>query len=84
MHFAGEADGMNGIDFAFYKNRAFYHTRFDSIPGMGHQEARRSLWAMLETTRGAGLALLNDDRVHDDHEPGVYFDSKWLLNDFND
>ena len=69
-------EGMDGVDFAFYKNRAFYHTKFDSIPGMGHQEARKSLWAMLETTRGAGFAMLNDDQVHTDREPGVYFDGK--------
>ncbi|KAI0090888.1 hypothetical protein BDY19DRAFT_938120 [Irpex rosettiformis] len=70
----GEKEGMDGVDFAFYKNRAYYHTKFDSIPGMGHQEARKSLWGMMETARGAGSALLNDDTVHGDREPGVYFD----------
>jgi hypothetical protein len=75
---ADEKRGMDGIDFAFYKNRAFYHTKFDSIPGMGHQESRKALWAIMETVRGAGQALLNDDDVHNEKEPGIYFDSEWL------
>ncbi|KAI0343578.1 hypothetical protein BDW22DRAFT_1356037 [Trametopsis cervina] len=70
----GEKKGMDGLDFAFYKNRAFYHTKFDSIPGMGLNEARRSLWSLMETARGAGLALLNDDAIEGGDEPGVYFD----------
>ena len=51
----GEKNGMGGVDLAFYKNRAFYHTRFDSIPGMGRDEGRKALWAMMETTQGVGV-----------------------------
>ncbi|KAI0688998.1 hypothetical protein BC835DRAFT_1441523 [Cytidiella melzeri] len=69
-----EKKGMDGLDFAFYKNRAFYHTQFDSIPGMGHQEARKALWTMMETAQGAGIALLDVDEVEDGNEPGIYFD----------
>ena len=66
---------MQGLDVAFYKNRAFYHSPRDSIPGMGYGAGRKALWAMLETARGAGLALLNDDATAAaDGAPGVYFD----------
>ncbi|KAH9927741.1 uncharacterized protein B0H18DRAFT_1159691 [Fomitopsis serialis] len=71
----GVRDPMYGLDVAFYKNRAFYHTPRDSIPGMGYGEGKKALWAMLETARGAGLALLNDDdTTDDDGSQGVYFD----------
>ncbi|GJE94757.1 Zn-dependent exopeptidase [Phanerochaete sordida] len=70
----GEKDGMAGIDFAFYKNRAYYHTPFDSIPGMGRDEGRKALWAMMETIRGAGLELLNGPGIDDNGDTGVYFD----------
>lgn len=73
----GEKDGMGGLDLAFYKNRAYYHTPFDSIPGMGRDEGRKALWAMLETVRGAGLELLNGPDA-EDTAPGVYFDSKCI------
>ncbi|KIP09032.1 hypothetical protein PHLGIDRAFT_126626 [Phlebiopsis gigantea 11061_1 CR5-6] len=69
----GEKKGMGGVDLAFYKNRAFYHTAFDSIPGMGRDEGRKSLWAMMETTQGVGLQLLNGADA-EDTSAGVYFD----------
>ena len=65
---------MQGLDVAFYKNRAFYHSLRDLIPGMGYGEGKKTLWAMLETAWGAGLALLNDDATaNDDHSLGIYF-----------
>ncbi|KAI0364003.1 Zn-dependent exopeptidase [Pilatotrama ljubarskyi] len=70
----GEAAGLEGFDFAFYKNRAYYHTLRDSISGMGHNGARKAIWAMLETVRGAGLTLLNDDHPGTDTTKPVYFD----------
>ncbi|KAI0919190.1 hypothetical protein AcW1_003359 [Taiwanofungus camphoratus] len=70
----GERGGMSGLDFAFYKNRAYYHTPRDSIPGMGYEEGRKALWAMLETAHGAGLSLLNDDQTTGDGGAAVYFD----------
>ena len=75
----GEKNGMGGVDLAFYKNRAFYHTPFDSIPGMGRDEGRKALWAMMETTQGVGLQLLNGADA-EDTSSGVYFDceSVWL------
>ena len=70
----GKKTGLTGIDFAFYTNRAFYHTPLDSIPGMGRDEGRKSLWAMMESTRGAGLEMLNGDAGTGDGDTGVYFD----------
>ncbi|KAI8970991.1 hypothetical protein BD414DRAFT_540578 [Trametes punicea] len=70
----GEAAGLQGFDFAFYKNRAYYHTPRDTISGMGHGGAKRALWAMLETVWGSGLVLLNDSEPGTDTRPPVYFD----------
>ena len=72
----GVREPMQGLDVAFYKNRAFYHSPRDSIPGMGHGEGRKALWSMMELVRGSALSLLNDDDSHEDHRPSVYFDSK--------
>ncbi len=76
----GQKAGLEGIDFAFYKNRAFYHTSFDSIPGMGRNEGRKSLWAMMDSVRGAGLEMLNRDAAAGGGDTGVYFDSKSRCN----
>ena len=81
---SGEVSGMEGVDLSFYKNRALYHTPKDTIPGAGRSEARKSLWAMLEAARGAGLSLLNDDQPKNDKVPGVYFDGSSVLSLHND
>ncbi|KAH7911326.1 hypothetical protein BJ138DRAFT_937247 [Hygrophoropsis aurantiaca] len=70
-----EQGGMNGLDFAFYRGRSRYHTKYDSIPGMGGGE--KALWAMMEGTRAASVVLANDDRTHDGTAMAskpVYFD----------
>lgn len=72
----GEAEGLHGFDFAFYKNRAYYHTPRDSISGMGQGEGRKALWAMMELVRGSALSLLNDDNSGEDNRASVYFDSE--------
>lgn len=72
----GEAEGLQGFDFAFYKNRAYYHTPRDSISGMGQGEGRKALWAMMELVRGSALSLLNDDNSGKDARASVYFDCK--------
>ena len=72
----GVKDGLQGADFAFYQRRSVYHTPRDSIAELGTDEARKSVWAMLDGARGAGLSLLNDERHADDRDAGVYFDSK--------
>ncbi|KAF5343636.1 hypothetical protein D9757_014678 [Collybiopsis confluens] len=50
---------MRGLDFAFYRGRSKYHTKFDSIPFL--EGGDRALWAMMEPTWAAGVALANDD-----------------------
>ncbi|GLB36490.1 putative peptidase family M28 [Lyophyllum shimeji] len=62
---------MEGLDFAFYKGRSHYHTRYDAIPFL--RGGTRALWSMMEAVDGAGRALL--DQGHG--EPAgdvVYFD----------
>jgi hypothetical protein len=67
---------MEGLDFAFYKGRSKYHTKYDSVPGTVGGE--KALWAMMEAVRGAGSALVNDGSTHvgkvDGGEDPVYFD----------
>ena len=47
---------MDGVDLAFYKNRALYHTKFDSLTYA--EGGRRSLQAMIEAIRHGGLEML--------------------------
>jgi hypothetical protein len=48
----------------------------------GANGAKESLWAMMETSRGVGIALLNDEKTHagdNGVEAPVYFDCKcWV------
>jgi hypothetical protein len=69
-----EGGNMQGLDFAFYKHRSRYHTKYDSIAGL--DGGQRAMWAMMESARSAGQALLDDDRTHDKGGRGVYFDCK--------
>lgn len=76
----GDGPGMEGIDFAFYQGRSSYHTKYDSIPGA--KGGRKALWAMMDSTRAAGLELLNRDDVNDSKSPvdaPVYFDRQFLI-----
>ena len=70
--------GKEGLDFAFYKRRSHYHTKYDSIPGtMG---GKKALWAMMENTHGASVALTNHNDFHvrplGQRDRPVYFDRK--------
>lgn len=71
-----EQAGLDGLDFAFYRGRSRYHTWYDSISGM--QGSKKALWAMMEATHGASLALANDGTVHAQplprQERPVYFE----------
>ena len=70
---------MQGIDLEFYKGRSKYHTKFDTAPQLDN-EARRSLWAMMDAARGSGVVLLDDPEYanHGHRKAGraVYFDRK--------
>lgn len=76
-----EKAGLDGLDFAFYRGRSRYHTWDDSIPGM--EGGKKALWAMMEATHGASLALANDDTVHPQslsrQEKPVYFECERFL-----
>lgn len=59
---SGKSGGhMEGLDFAFYKKRAFYHTPYDVVPHLNGGE--RAISAMLDTCLGAGNALLNNRKI---------------------
>ncbi|KAG7093656.1 hypothetical protein E1B28_007318 [Marasmius oreades] len=68
------ANGMRGVDFAFYRGRARYHTRYDAIPWMEGKE--RALWDMIQAALGTGIALVNEgDEVNlSSTRKGVWFD----------
>jgi hypothetical protein len=40
---------MEGLDFAFYKGRSKYHTKYDSI--VYTEGGRKALWAMMDSVR---------------------------------
>ena len=64
---------MDGVDLAFYKNRALYHTKFDTLTYA--EGGRRSLQAMIKAVRFGGLEMLNAPITarHGRKDP-VYFD----------
>lgn len=75
-----EQAGLKGLDFAFYRGRSRYHTKYDSIPGMSGDKSKNALWAMMEGTLSSSLVLANDvkgqtrtESVGQGSEP-VYFD----------
>ncbi|KAF8234432.1 hypothetical protein L208DRAFT_1359694 [Tricholoma matsutake] len=68
---------MQGLDYAFYKHRSRYHTKYDAMPYM--EGGKRALWSMLEGAAGAGRALVDvplslDSDVQEREERAVYFD----------
>jgi hypothetical protein len=48
---------MQGLDYAFYKGRSRYHTKYDAMPYT--EGGRRALWSMIEGAAGAGRALVD-------------------------
>ncbi|KAG9008291.1 hypothetical protein FRB94_013453 [Tulasnella sp. JGI-2019a] len=65
--------GLEGLDLAFYRKRSRYHTKYDSVSGLG---GRSSLWAMMEASVGSGKALVDlvDAKGKDSGAEVVYFD----------
>ena len=64
---------MDGVDLAFYKNRALYHTKFDSLTYA--EGGRRSLQAMIEAVRYGGLEMLDAPNAsREGRKDPVYFD----------
>lgn len=69
---------MDGVDLAFYKNRALYHTKFDSLTYA--EGGRRSLQAMIEAVRYGGLEMLDAPPTSKQgRKDPVYFDgTSWF------
>jgi hypothetical protein len=66
--------GLEGLDYAFYKGRSKYHTKWDALPHtMG---GKRALWAMMEGARGTAEKLLNGKESSGRGDAAVYFDRK--------
>jgi hypothetical protein len=67
------SSAMDGVDLAFYKNRALYHTKFDSLTYA--EGGRKSLQAMIETVRYGGLEMLDAEVTpRQGKKDPVYFD----------
>lgn len=65
---------MDGVDLAFYKNRALYHTKFDSLTYA--EGGRRSLQAMIEAVRYGGLEMLGAPATpREGRKDPIFFDS---------
>ena len=67
--------GIPGLDLAFYRRRAVYHTKDDSVPTLGGQAA---LWNMLESAYCTGRALADDGNLDQwsMDDKAVYFDCR--------
>ncbi|KAG8919206.1 hypothetical protein FRC02_001820 [Tulasnella sp. 418] len=66
-----ETAGLKGLDLAFYRKRSRYHTKYDTVAGLGGQS---SLWAMMEASLESGKALIDMDDNQKDGGEAVYFD----------
>ncbi|KAJ3748428.1 hypothetical protein DFH05DRAFT_560843 [Lentinula detonsa] len=64
---------LRGLDFAFYRGRSKYHTKYDAIPYTDGGD--KALWAMLNPASTAAIALANDpDASPDVTEKAVFFE----------
>jgi len=64
---------MDGVDLAFYKNRALYHKKFDSLTFA--EGGRRSLQAMIEAIRYGGSNMLDAPTTsREGNKDPIYFD----------
>ena len=65
--------GIPGLDLAFYKRRAIYPPKDDSVPSLAGKGA---LWNMLESAFFAGKTLSSDGNLDDKNSENkaVYFD----------
>jgi hypothetical protein len=64
--------GIPGSDVAFFRRRAVYHTKDDSIPSLA---GKRSLWSMLESAYYTARSIAEDEGLDaSSGGRGVYFD----------
>ncbi|KAL0065822.1 hypothetical protein AAF712_007125 [Marasmius tenuissimus] len=67
--------GMRGIDFAFYRGRTRYHTKYDALAWTEGRE--RAIWNMMQAALGTGIALVNENNAEataSTSRKGVWFD----------
>ncbi|GME81494.1 unnamed protein product [Ambrosiozyma monospora] len=64
-------NGLRGVDIAFFKPRALYHTKRDSITGT----SKGSLWHMEKSALDMTVSFAYDTApLNNDNSKGVYFD----------
>ncbi|KAJ3837131.1 hypothetical protein F5878DRAFT_726288 [Lentinula raphanica] len=64
---------LRGLDFAFYRGRSKYHTKYDAISFT--EGGDKALWAMLQPSLNAGIALANDHNGSTEvKEKAVFFE----------
>lgn len=69
---------MDGLDFAFYRGRSWYHTRYDAVRYT--EGGKKALYSMMETSVAAGSALLSSNDTFTGYEkPTVYFERMTLI-----
>lgn len=71
------ANGLRGIDIAFYKPRSWYHTTRDSVRSV----QKGSLWHMLSNSLDYINAVAAEPDVETETSPAVFFDilNKWFV-----
>lgn len=62
---------MKGLDFAFYRHRNQYHTKYDDVSNL---EGPAPLWNMVESALATTKALVEEDDSDDGDSDPVYFD----------
>lgn len=68
---------MVGLDFAFYRHRNQYHTKYDSVANL---DGKAPLWNMLEASLATAQALVNaKGDASKDKSEALYFDSTWMI-----
>jgi len=68
-----EQAGLEGLDFAFYRHRNQYHTKYDSVANL---DGKAPLWNMLESSLAAAKVMTDDDEVSEARSDALYFDGK--------
>lgn len=62
---------MVGLDYAFYRNRDQYHTKYDSVSNL---DGKAPLWNMLEGALATAKSLANEGSATKGSSDVVYFD----------
>ena len=67
-----ETGGLEGVDLAFYRRRARYHSKYDAIPFL--VDGKRSLYSMMDATLGVVDEFeRKNSEAHSESTEAVYF-----------